>query len=59
MNREEVIKKIEKLIMNDMKLMSTSICHLEDFNIEWMGKYFIDHVKESDELMTYIRENLK
>ena len=59
MNKEEAITKIEYLIMSNLKMLSTSECHLSDFNIEWMGKHFIREVEQADELMQYVKEHLK
>ena len=59
MNREEALKVIDRLILNESKILFTALCHLEETGFKSVAEQLLKEANEYHELQEYIKENLK
>lgn len=59
MNREEALKIVERLIINESKVLFTALCHMEEMQFESISTQLIKEGEEYSELFKYLQENLK
>ena len=59
MNKEEAIKVIDRLILNESKILFTALCHMEELQFKTISEQLIKEGNEYHELQEYIKENLK
>ena len=59
MNKQEAIKLIDKLILNESKILFTALCHMEEVQFKSVTEQILKESNEYYELKQYVEENLK
>ena len=59
MNREEAIKIINRLILNESKVLFTALCHMEELQFKTISEQLLKEAEEYHELQEYIKEKLR